>query len=97
MNAGSRTSLNEADFTLLLSYAIDRDETVPEAIVNAFSVTDVEVFDGATTLQDWIDRDALERLGWQDDPHLRLSTRIWDHHVVITSEAVRIFTHASIE
>lgn len=83
--------LQKRDMHLLTTYALSDTEEMCEAIVCAFQSADINVFEKPTELADWIDADAFDALQWSSKrPHL-LSTRIWDHHVVLTGEAVCIY------
>lgn len=86
--------LNEEDLDLLVSYSVSSGEEMSEAIVNAFHAANVDVFEKPTQLVDWINADVFETLQWTSDRPLSLSTRIWDHRVVLTPEEVRIYTSA---
>ncbi|WP_313691846.1 hypothetical protein [Halorarum halobium] len=66
-----------------------------EAIVNAFHAANVDVFEEPTRLADWVNTDVLNDLQWSSDGPLYLSTRIWDHQVVLTAEEVRIYTRSA--
>lgn len=83
--------LNERDLGLLVQYSLGPDEEMAEAVVGAFIKAGVDVFSKPTTLVDWINPDVLKHLDWTPDGPLYLSTRIWDHRVVITAEEVRIY------
>jgi acetolactate synthase-1/2/3 large subunit len=52
----------------------------------------VDVFDKPTQLVDWVNPDVFDAIQWTSDRPVYLSTRIWDHQVVITAEQVRIYT-----
>lgn len=80
------------DGNLLVAYSLNDEEEMCEAIVNAFHAANINVFEKPTEIVDWINADVFKALQWSSDrPHL-LSTRIWDHQVVITAEEVRIYT-----
>lgn len=82
---------NQRDSGPLAVRSIDSEESTSVAIVDAFRAADVDVFRKDTTLQEWIDTDALESFEWSADRPLAVSTRIWGHEVVVTAEAVRIY------
>ena len=84
--------LNEGDFDLLVAYSLSSEEEMIEAIVNAFHAANIDVFEKPTRLDDWINADVFDVLQWTSDRPLYLSTRIWDHQVVITAKEVRIYT-----
>mgnify|MGYP005858184697 CR=1 FL=1 len=84
--------LNENDLHLLVAYSISSKEEMSEAIVNAFHAANIDVFEKPTQLFDWIDPDVFDALQWTPDGPLYLSTRIWDHQVVLTAKKVRIYT-----
>lgn len=77
--------------TPLVTYAIEDDETVAEAIVRAFGAAGVDTYGRDDPLYEWIPIDCLERLGWGSGRPLRVSTIIWDHPTVITDDAVEIY------
>ena len=83
--------LNERDLGLLVRYSLGPDEEMAEAVVGAFGEAGINVFSKPTTLANWINPDVLEELEWTPNGPLYLSTRIWDHRVVITAEEVRIY------
>jgi hypothetical protein len=83
--------LNEGELDLLVSYSLSSGEEMSEAVINAFLAANVDVFDEPTQLVDWIDADVFAALHWTADRPVYLSTRIWDHQVVITAEQVRIY------
>lgn len=87
---------NEGDLHLLVAYSLGSGEGVSEAIVNAFQAANVTVFERPTQLEEWIDTDALEALQWTSGRPLYLGARIWDHHVLITGEEVRIYTRSAL-
>lgn len=86
--------LLERDLDLLVRYSIDSGETVSEAIVCAFAILGVDVFERETRLQDWVDVGALEGFAWESARALYVSTQIWDHQVVVTADDVRIYGDA---
>lgn len=83
--------LNEAELDLLVSYSLGSGEEMSDAIVNAFHAANIDVFEKPTTLVDWVNADLFEALEWDSGHPTHLSTRIWDHRVVITAEEVRIY------
>lgn len=87
--------LNEGDLQLLVAYSYSGEEEIGEAIVNAFLAAHIDVFEKSTRLVDWINADVFNELEWSADRQLYLSTRIWDHRVVITAEEVRIYTRSA--
>lgn len=83
---------DKGDRNLLIAYRLNDEEEICEAIVNAFYAANIDVHQRPTEIHDWINTDVFSVLQWSSDrPHL-LSTRIWDHRVVITAEEVRIYT-----
>jgi len=88
--------LNEGDLHLLVAYSLSSGEEMSEAIVNAFHAANIDVFEKPTRLVDWINGDVFDDLQWSSDRPLYLSTRIWDHQVVITAEEVRIYTRSPL-
>lgn len=83
---------NQSESDLLVSYSISSGEAMHKAIVNAFLAANVDVFEKPTQLVDWISVDVLEALQGSSDRPIRLSTRIWNHRVVLTPEEVCIYT-----
>lgn len=83
--------LDEDDLDCLVTYPIGADEEIAEAVVYAFEAIDIDVFEKSTQLNDWINTDAFAALGFDAGRPLYLSTRIWDHRVVITAEEIRIY------
>lgn len=88
--------LNEGQLDLLVSYSISSDEEMGEAVIDAFLAANMDVFERPTTLVDWINVNVFEEIQWTSDRPLYLSTRIWDHQVVITAEEIRIYTTAGM-
>ncbi len=88
--------LNEDDMDLLVAYSISSDEEMCESIINAFHAANVDVFEKPTQIVDWVNTDVFNALQWSSDRPILLSTRIWNHHVVITAEEVRIYTPSSL-
>jgi hypothetical protein len=86
--------LNEEELNLLVSYSLSSGEEMSEAVVNAFLAANIHVFEKPTQLVDWVDPAVFDAIQWTSDRPLYLSTRIWDHQVVITAEQVRIYTSA---
>lgn len=84
---------NEPDFDLLVSYTIGSGTPNSEAVVDAFSAANVDVFRKDTLLENWICTDALDQFTFDSAGGPRyLSARIWDHRVVLTDGTVRIYT-----
>ncbi|MFO7926849.1 MAG: hypothetical protein ACQET5_08590 [Halobacteriota archaeon] len=77
--------------TPLVTYAIEDDETVVEAIVRAFGAAGVDTYDRDEPLYDWVPIDCLERFDWDSGRPLRVSTIIWDHPTIITDESVEVY------
>jgi len=88
--------LNEGELTLLVSYSLSSGEEISEAVVNAFLAANIDVFDEPTQLADWVNPEVFEAIQWNSDRPVYLSTRIWDHQVVITAEQVRIYTSTEL-
>lgn len=84
--------LNEAELDLLVSYPIGDEESVCGAVVDAFLAANVDVFDRSSSIEQWIDTDALEGFDWRAGDPLYVSTAIWNHGVVVTSDEVRIYS-----
>jgi len=88
--------LNEGELNLLVSYSLSRGEEMSEAVVDAFLAANIDVFEKPTTLADWVNVDVFEAIQWTSDRPVYLSTRIWDHQVVITADHVRIYTSTDL-
>lgn len=88
--------LNEEKLDLLVSYSISSGEEMTEAVIDAFLAANIDVFERPTTLVDWVNVDVFEDIRWTSDRPVYLSTRIWDHQVVLTAEEVRIYTAPSV-
>jgi hypothetical protein len=86
--------LDESQLNLLVSYSISSEQEVTEAVIDAFLAGNIDVYEKPTTLVDWVNVDVLENIRWTADGPVYLSTRIWDHQVVITAEEVRIYATA---
>lgn len=82
---------NEHGSAPLATRSVAGGESMSEAIVGAFRAVNVDAFSEDTTLQEWVDTDALEGFEWSSDRPVAVSTRIWGHDVVVTAEAVRIY------
>lgn len=87
----SQPLLNEEDLDLVVAYSLDGGEEMTEAVVDAFLAAGVDVFDRPTRLVDWIEADVLDHVAASGDQPVYLSTRIWDHQVVVTPGDVRIY------
>lgn len=83
---------NNPDSRKLVSYRIDDDEHVVEAIVDAFRSIDVEPYDRETVLEDWVNCECLDGLLWESNEGLRVSTDIWGHPTTITADTVTIYS-----
>ena len=88
----TKPSFDAEGLDLLVRYSLDNDESMTEAVVNAFLAANVDVFDKSNQLADWIKPGVLENIRWSSDRPLHLWTRIWDHVVVITPEEVSIYS-----
>jgi hypothetical protein len=66
---------------LVVRYSLDSEETMSEAVVNAFLAVGVDVHDRPTRLVDWVSAEAFESFEWTSDRPLSLCTRVWDHRV----------------
>lgn len=84
--------LNEEELDLLVSYSISRGEEMSEAVIEAFLAGKIDVFEKPTTLVDWVNVEVFEDIQWTSDRPVYLSTRIWNHRVVMTAEEIRIYT-----
>lgn len=76
---------------LLLVYAVDDTEQLTDAIVDAFLAGNVDVFDKPTCLSDWVDPGVFRYVERSGDRELELTTRIWDHTVLVSADEVRIY------
>lgn len=83
---------NISDSRKLVTYRIDDDEHVVEAIVDAFGSTDVEPYDRETVLEDWVNCETLGEMRWESNERLRVSTEIWGHPTTITADTVTIYS-----
>jgi len=84
-------AIHEQAYGRLLTYQIQLDESVEEAIISAFYTLGFEVMSEQTVLEEWVDVDALDRLLAGPTP-ARATVRIWDHPVVVTPETVTIYS-----
>ncbi len=84
-------SLQERSIEELITYRIDEGEGVAESIVSAFRSIDFRTESQPTVLNDWINCDCLDELGWDENESLRVSTTIWSHPIRITPDAVTIY------
>lgn len=82
--------LRRGNTGLLVSHDIESDKSLHEAIVEAFLLAGMDVYSEPTQIADWLEPDVLKRLDFTD-PHTYVGTRIWDHHVLITGEEVRVY------
>lgn len=76
--------------TELISHPVG-DDGILEALTDAFSAIDVDVYEQDTTIDDWTTSFALENIDWDSDEACRVSTVIWEHPTVVTSNEIRIF------
>ncbi len=84
-------AIHEQAYGRLLTYQIQLDESVEEAIISAFYTLGFEVMSEQTVLEEWVDVDALDRLLAGPTP-ARATVRIWNHPVVVTPETVTIYS-----
>lgn len=75
----------------LITYQIGGDETMYEAITDAFRAIDVDVYQEDTTVEDWTEGCPIDSINWDLDSPCRVSTIIWDHPAVITADEIRIY------
>ncbi|RAW47081.1 hypothetical protein DQW50_01500 [Halorubrum sp. 48-1-W] len=66
-------------------------------MVRAFDAVGVDVSERPTQLIDWIHADTLTIIRWSVDWPVYLSTRIWNHRVVVTAEEIRIYPPLDLE
>lgn len=79
---------------LLVTYSRDRDEPMSQSIIEAFLALDTDIFGRDTKLEDWINSDAVNGLGWCSERPLTFMTRIWAYNVVLSDGEVRIYADA---
>jgi len=91
MDMGFLPRLNENEMDLLVAYSLSSEEAMVEGVVNSFYAANIDVFEKPTQLYDWVNPDVFTLLQWSSNRPIYLSTRIWDHQVVITSEEIRIY------
>lgn len=82
--------LRRGNSGLVVAHGIESDESLTEAIIEAFLLAGLDVYSEPTQVADWVEPDVLEGLDF-DAPQTYLGTRIWDHHILITGEEVRIY------
>lgn len=75
----------------LITYQLEDDERVYEAIADAFGSIGFDVYNQETTIEDWVrkcpfDLDTSESMG-----PCRVSIIIWDYATVITCDEIRIY------
>jgi hypothetical protein len=75
----------------LITYQISDDETEYEAITNAFRAIDVDVYNQDTAVADWAKDCPIETINWDSERPCRVTTIIWDHPIVLTSDEIRIY------
>ena len=88
-------SLQRPRRDLLVTYSIGSGERIPTAITKAFQATASDPWECETVVNDWIDGDAIDQLCRTSDRHLRVSTIVWNHPVVVTPEEIRIYAEQS--
>ena len=93
-NMVSLPPLNENEMDLLVAYSLSSEEEMAEGVVNSFHAANIDVFEKPTQLNDWVNPDVFTLLQWSSDRPIYLSTRIWDHQVVITSEEIRVYNRS---
>lgn len=75
----------------LIRYSRDSDEAISHSIIEAFLALDIDIFERETTLEDWINTDALDKMAWCSERPLTLVTRIWAYSVVLSDGEVQIY------
>jgi len=88
----SQTRHEQTQSDQLVTYSPDDDESMSEAILQAFFALDIDVFDMETTLQDWIDTDLIDGFDWDSARPLTITTRLWGYSVELTADEVQIYT-----
>lgn len=84
-------ALRQSDLDLLVTYSIGSEESIPVAITASFRAIGLNPTDQETVVEEWIDGDALDQLYRASGRHLRVSTNVWNHPVIITPEEIQIF------
>lgn len=82
--------LRRGNSGLVVAHAIESGQSLHEAIVEAFLLAGMDVYSEPTQIADWVEPDVLEQLDFTDR-QTYLGTRIWDHHILITGNQVRIY------
>lgn len=95
-NMGISPLLNEGELNLLVSYSVSSEEELIEAVIKAFYHTNTDVFEQPTELVDWVNPEILRAIENSSGRPTYLSTRIWNHQVVITAEEVRLYHSAEL-
>lgn len=80
-----------SDHSRLITYQIDVEETMPEAITEAFNAIDFDVYQQDTTLQDWTKDCSVELSDWDSENPCRLSIILWGHPTVLTTDEIQIY------
>lgn len=72
-------------------HSVPTQKQMSEAILDAFQETSVDVLNREVRLQDKLDVDALDGLGWTRASSLRLEFTLWEHRVEIRPETIRLY------
>jgi hypothetical protein len=88
--------LNERDLGLVVAHSIGTDESVDRAVVAAFLEVNIDVFERETTLEEWVDTDALGAFDWCSGRPFYVSTPVWGYQVVVTPDEVRIYPETPV-
>lgn len=86
------TNHGEAHTDLLVTYSRVADESVSEAIIQAFLALNIDIFEMDSTLQDWIDADLLDEFAWHSPTPPTITTCLWGYTVTLTADTVRIYS-----
>lgn len=78
----------------LVSHPISADEPAVDALLAAFERLGVDLQRRETTLQDWVDTDAVDRLS-RSDADLQLTFTAWNYVVVLSQDRVLIYAPAA--
>ncbi|RLM57486.1 hypothetical protein DVK02_06895 [Halobellus sp. Atlit-31R] len=76
----------------VVTYARDTEDAGVEAVVSAFSAQPLDV-DPADRgpIYEWIDLEAIDSLFDSARDDVRLSTIIWNHPVVLTTDRIEVY------
>lgn len=75
----------------LITYQIGNDETMFEAITNAFRSIDFAPYQQDSTIEEYTKDCSVDLSDWDSENSCRLSTIIWDHPTVLTTDEIQIY------